>query len=94
VLTLEGNPLAQLPNYRARVLALLPRLLSLDGRAVTAEERARAAVAVQAEAACTAVMLSNACLVHKLVSCRGRSDSRLLGNPNLPVSSEGGGSGT
>ncbi|KIZ01316.1 hypothetical protein MNEG_6644 [Monoraphidium neglectum] len=73
VLTLEGNPLAQLPNYRARVLALLPRLLSLDGRAVTAEERARAAVAIQAEAACTAVMLSNACLVHKLAHA-----SRLL----------------
>lgn len=67
VLTLDGNPLAALPNYRAGVLDLLPRLQSLDGRGVTEEERERAPVLVQAEAASLAVMVSNACLVHKLV---------------------------
>lgn len=40
---------------------------SLDGRAISGEERARAAGVVQSEAACMVVMLSNACLVHKLV---------------------------
>lgn len=70
-LILEGNPLDQVPNYRARVLARLPRLLSLDGRAVAPGEAARAAAAARAEGACLAVMLSNACLVHKLV--RGRA---------------------
>lgn len=71
VLTLEGNPLVQLPNYRAHVVTLLPRLQTLDGKVVSAEECERAAVAVQAEAACMAVMLSNACLVHKLVGGLG-----------------------
>lgn len=70
VLTLEGNPLDQLPNYRARALALLPRLKTLDGRAVAPGEAARAAGAARAEGACLAVMLSNACLVHKLVRTR------------------------
>ena len=67
-LSLEGNPLARgaAPNYRAHVIALLPTLRELDGRAVTPAERAAAAAAVRAEAAGLAVMLGNACLVHKL----------------------------
>jgi hypothetical protein len=66
VLTLEGCPLMQLPNARARVIDALPQLGSLDGRAITPEERERAAAAVRAEAAALSVMLDNACLAHKL----------------------------
>jgi hypothetical protein len=39
ILWLEGNPIAALPGYRAAVLSILPLLESLDGEAVTAEER-------------------------------------------------------
>jgi hypothetical protein len=40
---------------------------------VTAQERSRVAHVLQQEAACMAVMLSNACMVHKLVSGSGDS---------------------
>ena len=71
VLTLEGNPVGQLPSYRARVIAALPGLRSLDGKPVDASERTRAAATVASEAACLAAMLSNACLAHKLVGGQG-----------------------
>ena len=38
-LSLLGNPVVEMPQYRARVLLLCPQLTSLDGIAVTAEER-------------------------------------------------------
>lgn len=66
MLTLEGCPLMQLPNARARVIEALPQLRCLDGRAIAAAERGRAAATVRAEAACLSVMLQNACLAHKL----------------------------
>lgn len=69
VASFEGNPLACLPNYRAHVIAKLGTLKCLDGRNITAEERQRSVQTIQQEASCMAVMLSNACLVHKLVSC-------------------------
>ena len=39
-----ANPLALLPNYRRRVIALLPRLQSLDGAAVRPARPARPAL--------------------------------------------------
>ena len=66
----EGNPFADLPNYRAHVLTMLgPSLALLDGRPVTAEERAAAGGAVAHEAMMLALMAANACLVHKLGRC-------------------------
>ncbi|PSC71599.1 hypothetical protein C2E20_5054 [Micractinium conductrix] len=63
----EGNPLADLPHYRAHAIHTLgPSLAVLDNRTVTAEERAAAPGAVGHEATMLALMLSNACLVHKL----------------------------
>ncbi|KAL4442948.1 hypothetical protein ABPG77_008439 [Micractinium sp. CCAP 211/92] len=63
----EGNPMADLPNYRAQVIHRLgPTLAVLDNRPVSAEERAAASGAVAHEATLLALMLSNACLVHKL----------------------------
>eukprot|EP00891_Asterochloris_glomerata_P002602 jgi/Astpho2/2602/Aster-x0109 len=66
-LSLEGNPLSRLPNYRAHVVAAVPSLRQLDGKAVTSEERHQAAMALRHEETVMALMLSNACLVHKLV---------------------------
>eukprot|EP00879_Flechtneria_rotunda_P031942 GHRR01035063.1.p1 GENE.GHRR01035063.1~~GHRR01035063.1.p1 ORF type:complete len:287 (+),score=83.59 GHRR01035063.1:224-1084(+) len=68
IASFDSNPIASLPNYRAKVVQLLPKLQVLDGIQVTAADRQRAAAAVQHEAACMAVMLSNACMAHKLVS--------------------------
>lgn len=51
-----------------QVLARLPRLKSLDGVAVTPEEREAAPVAVQHEAMMLELMVSNACLLHRLVT--------------------------
>ncbi len=65
-----------LPNYRAHVLAYLPALTSLDGKAVSVSERSRAEGALAQEAACMGVMLGNACLVHKLVSTVDRPVER------------------
>ena len=52
---------------RAHVVAAVPSLRQLDGRAVTPEERHQAAMALRHEETVMALMLSNACLVHKLV---------------------------
>ncbi|EFJ41501.1 hypothetical protein VOLCADRAFT_98490 [Volvox carteri f. nagariensis] len=67
-LSLEGNPIAYVPYYRSRVLLALPGLKSLDGRPITEEERAGAPAAVAAEEATMAVLLRNACEVHKMAS--------------------------
>ena len=54
----EGNPVADLPNYRAHCIATLgPSLALLDNRAVTPEERAAAAGAVAHEATMLALMV-------------------------------------
>lgn len=52
---------------RAHVVAAVPSLRQLDGKAVTSEERHQAAMALRHEETVMALMLSNACLVHKLV---------------------------
>lgn len=63
----EGNPMADLPNYRAHAIATLgPSLAMLDNRPVGEEERRAAPGAVAHEATMLALMTSNACLVHKL----------------------------
>lgn len=63
----QGNPFAELPNYRAHVIATLgPSLAMLDNRAVGAAERRAAAAAVAHEATMLSLMTANACLVHKL----------------------------
>jgi hypothetical protein len=69
VASFERNPLACLPNYRNKLMQLLPRLQMLDGQGISGQDRQRAGAALKQEAACMAVMLSNACMVHKLVSC-------------------------
>jgi len=78
----EGNPMTQLPYYRAHVLVQLPQLRTLDGKAVTEEEVARAHGAVFQEASTLAVMVSNACLVHKL-SRTAQARARAAGPPPL-----------
>ncbi|GIL55169.1 hypothetical protein Vafri_10769 [Volvox africanus] len=67
-LSLEGNPIAYVPHYRARIALMLPNLKSLDGRPITDEERAAAPAAVAAEEATMAVLMRNACEVHKMAS--------------------------
>ncbi|WIA22151.1 hypothetical protein OEZ85_004487 [Tetradesmus obliquus] len=66
VASFERNPLACLPNYRNKLMQLLPRLQMLDGQGISGQDRQRAGAALKQEAACMAVMLSNACMVHKL----------------------------
>jgi hypothetical protein len=55
------------PLFRSHVLVFIPGLSNLDGRAVTEEERLLAPRVVEQEAARMAIMLSNACTVHKMV---------------------------
>ncbi len=55
--------------YRAHIVAHLPGLQMLDGRAVGPEEPQQAVQALRHQEVLTALMLTNACLVHKLVSC-------------------------
>ena len=54
-------------KIRSHVLALLPRLKMLDGRPVSGEELSLSVQVVAQEEARMAVMLSNACTVHKMV---------------------------
>ena len=58
--------------YRAHVVAHLPGLQMLDGRAVGPEEPQQAVQALRHEEVLMAIMLSSACLVHKLVCCSCR----------------------
>jgi hypothetical protein len=60
----DANPEA---HARSRVLARLPALTSLDGRVVGSAERATAGILLDQERCYLAVMLANACVVHKLV---------------------------
>ena len=48
---LQGNAVTQLPYYRSHVLHLCPRLTTLDGKEVTARERANLATTLEAERA-------------------------------------------
>ena len=41
---LAGNPITSLPDYRMKIIQLLPQLSQLDGVAITAGERALADV--------------------------------------------------
>lgn len=66
-LAVEGNPLSRLPHARAHVLVQLPQLQQLDGVVVRPRDREAAAAAVKQEESCMALMVSNACVVHKLV---------------------------
>lgn len=52
---------------RAHIVAHLPGLQMLDGRAVGPEESQQAVQALRHQAVLMALMLTNACLVHKLV---------------------------
>ena len=52
---------------RSRVILALPGLKALDGRPVTEEERAAAPGELAAEEATVAVLMRNACEVHKMV---------------------------
>ncbi|KAL3151916.1 hypothetical protein ABBQ32_001046 [Trebouxia sp. C0010 RCD-2024] len=47
VLWLSDNPCAETPNYRHKVLHLLPKLIKLDNDDVTAEERSEKPQTVQ-----------------------------------------------
>ena len=49
------------------MIARLPQVKSLDGTAVTDEERSAASAALQHEALVLDLMLSNTCLLFKLV---------------------------
>ena len=51
-----------------QVICRLPSLKSLDGVAITADERRGVPLALQHEATILNLMLGNACLLHKLVS--------------------------
>lgn len=64
--------------YRAHVVAHLPGLQMLDGRAVGPEEPQQAVEALRHEEVLMAIMLTSACLVHKLVCCPCRIFCKLL----------------
>ena len=51
-----------------QVICRLPSLKSLDGIAITVDERRGVPLALQHEATVLNLMLGNACLLHKLVS--------------------------
>jgi hypothetical protein len=53
--------------WPVQVLRRLGRLKSLDGKPVEEAERRQAALALRREDTMLALMLSNACLVHKIV---------------------------
>jgi hypothetical protein len=74
-LAVEGNPLSRLPHARAHVLVQLPQLQQLDGVVVRPRDREAAAAAVQQEESCMALMVSNACVVHKLVRLGGGGEA-------------------
>lgn len=54
-------------NLLLQVIERLPGLTSLDGMGVDAEERKASALALRHERTVMALMLSNSCLLHKLV---------------------------
>ena len=66
----EGNPLADLPLYRQHAIVLLgPALQVLDNRQVAEEEREAAHMSVAHEQSMLTLLLTNACVVHKLGRC-------------------------
>lgn len=72
-------------SMRAQSTTCYPTALAFQ--VVTAQERMKVSHALQQEAACMAVMLSNACMVHKLVSnlCVGWLASAVSSAVNTPA---------
>ena len=68
----SGPSLNLLHLRRAHVLDRLSSLRSLDSKVISEEERSAAGGLVQQVDACAAVMLRNACMVHKMVGSARR----------------------
>lgn len=66
--SIHSGPLLASGCCRQHVLVRLPQLRMLDGQAVALQEVAAAPGVLQQEESVMAMMVSNACLVHKLVS--------------------------
>jgi len=63
----DGNPLADIPNYRSHLICLLPPSLDmLDGRPVRAQDREAAQTVVALQKCMLQAAVSNACFVHGL----------------------------
>eukprot|EP01065_Artemidia_motanka_P003578 TRINITY_DN1170_c3_g1_i1.p1 TRINITY_DN1170_c3_g1~~TRINITY_DN1170_c3_g1_i1.p1 ORF type:complete len:1318 (+),score=467.48 TRINITY_DN1170_c3_g1_i1:58-3954(+) len=65
-LSLQNNPVTQLPYYRAHMLAICPGLRVLDGAEVTAEERRGAGSVLAAEAEALAQLYAGHLLLTRL----------------------------
>lgn len=66
VLTLSGNPICRLPNYRPLVISLLPCLRSFDGKPVTSEEKHKSEVNLRTQSGLLNLLLSNYCELIKM----------------------------
>ncbi|KNC50603.1 uncharacterized protein AMSG_00762 [Thecamonas trahens ATCC 50062] len=77
VLSLEGNPIVELPLYRPRLLLLLPRLRMLDGVETSASERKAAEAAVAAFETTWDLLLGNAASVARLEASRAKAEMHL-----------------
>eukprot|EP00466_Bigelowiella_natans_P020945 jgi/Bigna1/71869/fgenesh1_pg.17_\ len=65
-LYLDGNPIAELPNYKIQLLAAIPHLRMLDGRSVARNDRARAVEAVKRQETMLSLMFENDLAMRKL----------------------------
>ncbi len=75
ILSLEGNPVCAIPNYRAQVIVALPALRLLDNVEVTQRERADARGVVKKQETMMNLMVSNHALIVSLE--RGLSRIRM-----------------
>ena len=66
---LAGNPITSLPNYRTRIIQLLPQLSQLDGVTITTGERALADVG-STQVSLAMVGTVSHCEVSFLASCQ------------------------
>lgn len=66
VLTLCGNPVCKLPNYRPLIISMLPCLRTLDGKPVTQDEKHKSEVNLRTQSGLLDLLLSNYCELIKM----------------------------
>ncbi|KAK2963425.1 hypothetical protein BLNAU_1466 [Blattamonas nauphoetae] len=94
-LSLQNNPVTQLPNYRFHIIAICPTLVELDSLKVTEEEKDLCNEVLTQEAKSLAIMIGNDFLIRKveklIIQCHLQYDLvNLFRNPEYSLLSHSG----
>jgi hypothetical protein len=85
ILSLEYNPVTQMPHYRAHIIRFLPQVKLLDNKEITPVERQQAEITVKREEKVMDLMFSNEMLIEKLHKVRHARARTCCGGARAPA---------